>query len=193
MKITLIITVLVMMTLTTMIIIIICVSVLQVGIITSCETVRDGEVSTFTGIVYKVNVSSPCSSGPNRIMFQVRYPNELTEDLCVANLSSCNKTENDQGCSCVSEEADAYIFEVNFRFNKSKHEGSKLIVMSDCSPKLFGIFNSEPCDLKGTASNSLSLSLSLSLSFSLSLSLCVTLSVCLSVSVCLCLSLSYCN
>ena len=126
MKITLIITVLVMTTLTTMIIIIICVSVHELGIVTRCETVRDGKVSTFTGILYKVNFTSMCFSGPNRVMFQVRYPNESTEALCIANLTSCNNTESDQGCSCVSEGADAYTFEVTFRFIKSKGKQTDL-------------------------------------------------------------------
>ena len=161
----------------------ICVSVHGLDIVMNCETVRDGDVSTFTGTLYKENISVCTVLHPTKVIFQLKYPSTVTENLCVHPLSPCNNTVNAKGCRCVSDGADAYTFEFNFRFNKSKHEGSKLCFFSDC----VGIKNldrSDPCNLKeGIASNSLSICLSLFLSLSLSACVCVCVFVC----VCVCM------
>ena len=161
-----------MMTIITVIIIMICVSVHGLDIVMNCETVRDGDVSSFRGKLYKENISSVCDMlVPEKVTFQLTYPSTFTEDLCKQFFSPCNNTVNAQGCKCVSDGTDAYTFEFNFRFNKSKHEGSTLSLTADC----FGNGNnrlttSDPCDLKeGTASSSLSLSVCLSVCLSLSL------------------------
>ena len=99
-----------------------------------CEPFLNGEVRKIQVKIFKRKFPQCTVLQPEKATFWVRAQefDSLEVYLCVQKFSPCNTTENAQGCRCVYTNSEEIVVEYNFRFNRSKHEGMRLELGTDC-------------------------------------------------------------